>query len=429
MQRRHFLSWCSGVTAGALLGMPEWSHAQLTIEISGSGSRRIPIAVANFEGEAALPASLTEVVRADLERSGLFVLIGPGSQAVGDNANVDWSAWRNRSTDALVGASVARTSDNRFEVRTRLYDVVRQNAIAFPSLLFTADSLRKAGHKIADFIYQQLLGERGIFDTRICYVEKTGNRYALQVADSDGRNPQSALFSREPIISPTWSPDGTRIAYVAFEARKPIIYVRELASDRRPVLANFKGSNSAPAWAPDGRRLAVVLTRDGPSQLYLINPDGSGLRRLSQSSAIDTEPCFAPDGRSIYFTSDRGGAPQIYRMPVDGGEAQRVTFDGGYNVSPRISPDGRNLAYISRNNGRFQVSVMDLSSRQTQVLTDTAKDESPSFSPNGRFILYATESGGRDVLAVVSIDGKTKYRLTQTASDIREPAWGPYQPS
>jgi TolB protein len=214
--------------------------------------------------------------------------------------------------------------------------------------------------------------------------------------------------------------------HVSFEAKKPVVYVHSLVDGKRQVAANFKGSNSAPAWSPDGSRLAVSLSRDGGSQLYLVNPDGSGVRRLMSSGGIDTEPVFSPDGQSIYFTSDRGGSPQIYRMPVSGGNPQRVTFEGTYNVSPRISPDGKVLAYISRNSGKFQVTTLDLATRQTQVLTDSDKDESPSFAPNGRMLLLATVSGGRGVLSAISADGSVKQRLTISAGDVREPAWGPF---
>jgi TolB protein len=275
-------------------------------------------------------------------------------------------------------------------------------------------------------VYEKLTGEKGVFSTRIAYVMKQGNRYELQIADADGASQETALASFEPIISPVWSPDGRRLAYVSFESKKPVVYVHSLLDGKRHVAANFKGSNSAPAWSPDGKTLAVSLSREGGSQIFLINPDGSSVRRLTSSAAIDTEPRFSPDGQWIYFTSDRGGSPQIYRMPAAGGEPQRVTFEGSYNVSPRLSPDGKTLAYVARNAGKFQVALLDLANKQVQIITDSDRDESPSFAPNGRMILLATVTGARGVLSAVSADGRVKQRLSITGGDVREPAWGPF---
>ncbi len=410
--------------------------AQLSIEITGAGARRMPIAIAPFAGEGALmqggaagnAVGISAIVRADLERSGLFralevpALNPPLTEASG----VNYAEWRARLADALVLGSVAARPDGRFEVRFKLFDTVKGADLSGVAYTVGRNDMRLVAHRIADLVYEKLTGEKGVFSTRIAYVVKRGNRFELQVADADGAGEQSLLVSFEPIISPTWSPDGKKLAYVSFQQKKPIVYIQDIELGKQSVVANFKGSNSAPAWAPDGARLAVSLSRDGGSQLFLVNADGSGVRRLAQSGGIDTEPVFSPDGQTIYFTSDRGGSPQIYRMPAAGGEAQRVTFEGSYNVSPRISPDGKQLAYIARNSGKFQVAIMDLASRQTQVLTDSDKDESPSFAPNGRMILLATVNAGRGVLFAVSSDGRIKQRLPYAGGDVREPAWGPF---
>lgn len=417
ISRRIFLL-CGLLSAGL-------AQAQLSIEITGAGASRIPVAIADFAGDPTLARIVTGTVRSDLERSGLFKLIDPAGAVLDENAPVDAAAWKGRGADALAAGSIARSADGRIEARFRLYDTQKATALGGAAFVTQSAQLRMAGHRIADYIYEKLTGEPGVFSTRIAYVVKSRGQFLLQVADADGQGAATALTSTEPIISPVWSPDGSRLAYVSFEKKKPMIYVHSLATGQRRIVANFKGSNSAPAWSPDGRKLAVVLSKDGNSQLYAVNADGSGLQRLGSSPGIDTEPRYSADGSQIYFTSDRGGSPQIYRVSSAGGSAQRVTFDGSYNVTPRPSPDGRQLAFITRNNGRFQVAIQDLASKQTTILTDSARDESPSFAPNGRMILYATESGGRGVLAAVSSDGRVKQRLTVQAADVREPAWGP----
>jgi TolB protein len=405
-------------------------HAQLQIEITGATAQRTPIAIAPFAGEGALgPTAVTSIVRADLERSGQFraLELPPLNPAPTEATNVNYSEWRSRLADALVVGSVAARPDGRFEVRFRLHDVVKQASLGGIAYTMSKDQVRATGHRIADFVYEKLTGDKGVFSTRIAYVVKRANRYELQIADADGAGEETALASFEPIISPAWAPDGRRLAYVSFENKKPVVYVHSLLDGKRQVVANFRGSNSAPAWAPDGKTLAVTLSRDGGSQIFLVNPDGSGVRRITTSSAIDTEPRYSPDGKWLYFTSDRGGSPQIYRMPSGGGEPQRITFEGSYNVSPRPSPDGKSLAYITRNSGRFQVALQDLANRQVQIITDSERDESPSFAPNGRMILLATVIGGRGLLSAVSADGRFKQRLTAaTGADVREPAWGPF---
>jgi TolB protein len=412
------------------------ARAQLSIEITGAGAQRIPVAIVPFAGEGALAGTkaaagatgISQVVREDLERSGLFRAIElPALSPMPTEATpVNYPDWRARLADALLVGSVATRPDGRYEARFRLYDVVKQVPLGGIAYTLTKEQMRATAHRIADFVYEKLTGEKGVFSTRIAYVVKRGNKYELQIADADGMGEETALASFEPIISPAWSPDGRRLAYVSFENKKPVVYVHSLLDGKRQVAANFKGSNSAPAWSPDGKTLAVSLSREGGSQIFLINPDGSGLRRLTTSPAIDTEPRFSPDGKWIYFTSDRGGSPQIYRMPSTGGEAQRITFEGSYNVSPRVSPDGKTLAYIARNEGKFQVALLDLANRQVQIITDSDRDESPSFAPNGRMILLATVINGRGVLSAVSSDGRVKQRLTMTSGDVREPAWGPF---
>ena len=408
-----------------------WSasaSAALTVEIIGSGANQIPIAIVPFRAEEGLAQKITPVVAADLARSGLFRMIDPGGvvPVPVEPGEVNYPVWRARGAEALVIGSVVPQAGGRYEIRFRLMDAAKQTQLVGIAYTVAESQLRLTAHKIADAIYEKLTGDVGVFATRITYVVKRGTRYELHVADADGFNPQTVVASNEPIISPSWSPDGSRLAYVSFEGRKPVVYVQSLVTGGRQAVANFWGSNSAPAWSPDGRRLAVVLTKDGGSQIYLINADGGGTpQRLTHSSAIDTEPNFSPDGQLLLFTSDRGGSPQIYGMSATGSDVRRLTFDGTYNVSPRFSPDGKSFTFIQRNGGRFNVAVQDLATRQVQVLTDGAVDESPSFAPNGRLILYASGAKGRGILAAVSSDGRVKQRLMESSGDVREPAWGP----
>ena len=403
-------------------------HAALNIEIFGGGAKQIPIAIVPFAAEEKLKEPLTPVISADLHRSGLFRLVDTAGLRPHEPMEVVYPDWINRGAGALVIGSTTMLPQGQVALRVRLLDVARQAELGSYIATVSADQLRAAAHRIADMIYEKLTGDVGVFSTRIAYVVKQGKKYSLQVADADGFNAQPVIEYTEPIISPAWSPDGSQLAYVSFENKKPVIYVQTLATRGRKAIANFRGSNSAPAWSPDGRKLAVVLSLKGGSQIFLINADGSGLQRLSQSNAIDTEPNFSPDGRYIIFTSDRGGSPQIYRMRVTGGPssvAERLTFEGSYNVSPRYSPDGRSFAFIHRSGDRFNVAIQDFATGQVQLLTDSRFDESPTFAPNGKMILYATEIKGRGILSAVSSDGRTRQQLSTQAGDIREPAWGP----
>ncbi|MEW5968115.1 MAG: Tol-Pal system beta propeller repeat protein TolB [Pseudomonadota bacterium] len=403
------------------------ARAAMEIQVVGGAASQIAIAIVPFQAAPGQPTpALTEIVTNDLDRSGQFRRIDTaGAPQATLPAQIDYASWRSRGAEAVVIGQVLPAAGGRFEVRFYLLDAVRRTQLAALSYVIGPGQWRATAHQIADIIHEKLTGIPGAFSSRIAYVQKQGNRYELRVADADGYNPRIVVRSVEPVISPRFSPDGKRLAYVSFEDKKPIVYVQSLADGSRRKVAAFKGSNSAPAWAPDGQRLAVVLTRDEASQIYLIDADGGNPVRLTRGGNLDTEPVFSPDGQSIYFTSDRGGSAQIYRMPASGGEARRVSFSGGYNVSSAISPNGRHLAYISRDEGRFRVTLLEIETGQVRVLTDTARDESPSFAPNGQAVLYATVAGSRGVLGTVTLDGRTRARLSEPGVDAREPAWGP----
>ena len=404
--------------------------AQFRVEVSGTGLTQLPIAVAAFKGNEGMTQKIANIVQSDLERSGQFRAVDPAGAVLDENSRPDLPGWRKQGADALLTGSVTRVGDDRYEVRFRLWDSVRAQDLGGQSHAAPASELRRVAHRIADAVYEKLTGEKGVFATRIAYVTKTASIYNLWVADSDGEGAQSALRSLEPIISPSWAPNGNQLAYVSFESRKPVVYVHDVDTGKRRLVANFKGSNSAPAWSPDGKTLALTLSRDGGSQLFLLDLGTSSAepRRLAASTAIDTEPVFTADGRFIYFVSDRGGSPQIYKIAATGGSAERITFTGNYNISPTLSPDGRWLAYISRVAGAFKLQIQDLSSGQVIALTETMADENPSFAPNSRMLIYATQQQGREALMTTTIDGKVKARLAGQSGDLREPDWGPLVP-
>ncbi len=410
------------------------SHAVLTIEITQGADVGIPIAVVPFgwQGQSQPPDSVSDIVANDLARSGRFSVIPKENHLSSPHTNeeVVFKDWRISKAEALVIGTARKVENERYEVTFRLYDVFRQQQLAGYRYTVEAEMLRTVAHQMADIIYEKLTGERGAFNTRIAYVTREdspeGLVYRLQVADSDGHNPKTVLKSNHAILSPAWSPDGTRLAYVSFEAGRSKIYIQGVADEQRKLIADFPGINGAPAWAPDGRRLALTLSKDGNPEIYVLDLDTQRLQRLTRNGVIDTEPAWSPDGREIVFTSDRAGKPQVYRMRADGGKVERLTFEGEANLRPSYSADGETVTLVTQVGGKYHIGVLNLKARTLQVLSDTPLDESPSFAPNGRMILYATSEGGRGVLASVSADGRVRqvYRLEE--GDVREPAWSPY---
>jgi len=423
---KHHRAWYFVASLLLCLCVPS-ARAQLTIEVIGGGADQIPITVLPLADEEKFQQRISQIVSADLARSGRFKIqeIGSVRPLPSEPPEVNYRYWKNRGTQTLVIGKVIQREDGKAEVRFRMLDTSKEAQTVGYAYTIVVPQMRAIAHKIADTIYEKLTGEPGVFSTRIAYVARFPQRFELHVADADGFNSQFILAHREPIISPAWSPDGTRIAYVSFEQGRSMVFVHNLVDGTRRVLSAYDGINSAPAWSPDGKKLALALSKDGVSQIYVMDADGSGLVRLTNSTAIDTEASFSPDGKYILFTSDRGGSPQIYRMSASGTNVERMTFEGSYNVTPRYSPDGKSFAYIQRNQGRYTLALMDLGTRQSVMLSDSSLDGSPAFAPNGRLILYASIVGGRGILAAVSSDGRIKQKISASALDVREPAWGP----
>ena len=413
-----------------LLGLLMLAHsaganAALNIEIIGAGEHQIPVSLVPLGGDEKLGQAINDVVSGDLLRTGLFRLVDTTGKSPHDTAEVNYSDWQLRGAEALSVGSVNVQPNGRIEARFRLLDVVKQTQLAGEAVSANDGQLRAIGHRIADIIYEKLTGDKGVFSTRIVYVNRQAKSYRLIVADSDGYNEQVVLQHKEPIMSPAWSPDGAHLAYVSFETGHAAVFVQSLLTNQRRAVADFPGSNSAPAWSPDGRQLAVVMTHDGSSQLYLLHPDGSGVHRITFSGSIDTEPNFSPDGQTLLFTSDRGGNPQVYSMPVAGGAAQRLTFADGSCFSPRYSPDGKSFVFAHLTGGRFYIATQDLQNGQVVTLTEGGWEKKPSFAPNGKIILFASEARGRGILATVSSDGRVQQHMFTQTGDAREPVWGP----
>lgn len=405
---------------------------QLEIDIVGGNAAALPIAVVPFAGDAG-GTDVDDIIRNDLARSGQFRTVDEAGlpERPTDGAQVSYPTWRTLRQDyLLIGRNVP--AGDGYRVEYELFDVARQQRLLGMAMTAPRGAMRDVAHQIADAVYQKILGVPGAFWTRIAYVTASGlgrnTRYALMVADSDGWNPRTVVNSNEPLLSPSWSPDGRQLAYVSFESGNSQVFVQDIASGSRRVVASFRGINGAPAFSPDGSRLALTLSKGGNPDIYVMNADGSGLRQLTNHFAIDTEPTWGPDG-SLYFTSDRGGRPQIYQVSASGGNATRVSFDGGYNASPSLSFDGKKIAVAQGAGNSYRIALMDrsLGSPRWSLLSPGSQDESPSFAPNASMILYAAREGRRGVLYAVSVDGRVRQRLVSADADVREPAWSPYR--
>lgn len=426
------------LTALTLLLLAQLAQAELMVEVTQGVEAPTPVAVVPFGNEtgSALAEDLARVVDQDLERSGFFATMARENMLSFPTKREDlyFRDWRVSNMDYVVIGRIESSPAGQLSVGFELYDVLREQRLLAEQVSATASSLRDAAHYIADRVFEQLTGLKGAFATKIVYVtaERLGDgkqRYRLQLADWDGARAQTILESSQPIMSPAWSMDGSKLAYVSFETGRPAIYVQYLASGKRERIQSFPGLNGAPAWSPDGNRLALVLSRDGNPEIYLLDLTTRQLQRLTQHYAIDTEPAWAPDGRSLIFTSDRGGQPQIYRLGLEDRTLERLTFDGNYNARGRLTQDGRFLAMVHRSRGGgndFDIAVQDLKTGRLDIITRSGMAESPSIAPNGSVVIYATQEGTRGVLAASSLDGRVQFRMPVERGDVREPAWSPY---
>ena len=416
---------------GAVM-LSQLSAADLVIEVTDWVKDPTKIAIVPFSHEGvAIDQDMAAVVAADLTRSGQFDALPRdamySSPSVADD--VHYRDWRALGVDyLLIGRSSA--TNKSIQLEYELFDVHRQKSLIKSRVANGKTAARAIAHKVSDSVYQKLTGIAGAFSTRMLYVSvktqaKQKQVYQLILADADGARAREILKSSEPILSPSWSPDGKQIAYVSFESSRPAIYRQVLATGQREKMTNFRGLNSAPSWSPDGKRLAMVLSKDGNPELYVMEVATRKLQRITHHSAIDTEPCWMPDGKSLIFTSDRGGRPQIYRVNLSDGATKRITYTGAYNAKASLMADGKSMVMVHRDESGYHIAWQELATGRLIILTSSSLDESPSLSPNGSMLLYATKYQGRGVLAAVSLDGGVKFRLPSPSSDVREPAWSP----
>lgn len=431
----------AAVLALLCLLAPLFAFAQsrgLEIDIVGGNAAALPIAVVPmpYQGTAAAPQTdIAEVVAADLARSGQFRTLtgtGLGTQRPTRGSEIDFGFFQQARQSYIVVGRVLDAADGSYRVEYELYDIARNRMLAF-ALTARANAMRDVAHQIADAIYEKITGVRGAFWTRIAYVVQTGlgrnAQYALFVADADGYNPQTVVRSDKPLMSPAWSPDGRKLAYVSFERGNSSIVLQDIATGARETVASFKGINGAPSFSPDGRRLAMALSKSGNPEIYVMDLGSRALTQLTNQFGIDTEPTWSADGSRIYFTSDRGGRPQIYQVSSSGGPATRVSFQGTYNARATVSFDGKKIAMAQGSGNNYRIALMDssLGSARWSMLSPGSLDESPSFAPNAGMVLYAAREGGRGVLYAVSADARVRQRLVVAGGDVREPAWGPYR--
>jgi TolB protein len=421
----------------ALFACTTIGFAQLRVEITRGVDRPLPIAIVPFgwQGPGPAPYDLAGVVTSDLGNSGRFAPIPVGNMLTRptEPSQVNFNDWRILNVDAVVIGRLEPAGADQFVAVFQLFDIVRaEQMLGFRLTLSRAD-LRATGHRIADMVFEELTGIPGIFSTRIAYINETRDAastptYRLIVADSDGENAQVVTESSQPVMSPAWSPDGRRLAYVSFEDNRARIFVQTLRTGNREIVSQRAGINGAPAFSPDGRKLALTLSRDGDLDIFTLDLTSQVLVQITRHSAIDTEPVWSADGQSIFFTSDRAGRPQVYRVRADAGQtAERVTYEGTYNARPRLSPDGNTMAVVYLDRGNYRIaSVNPNTGFLNQVLTAGQLDESPSFAPNGDTIIYATRDGRQGVLATVSADGRIQREIAAVAGDVREPVWSPY---
>lgn len=410
----------------------------LYIEICGGENLGIPIAVVPSSSNNFLKLNPNEdifsVVKNDLRNSGQFKVIKNIFNSSIDDDNVDNSLWKTRGAEFLIIGKILKAPRNKFDIMLKVINVYKDDNIPLLHLKFSNQNrknFRALAHHISDKVFETLIGIRGVFSTKIAYItvneEKHKTIHTLTVADSDGFNDKALIKTNYPMMSPSWSKDGKKIAFVSFQGKHSSIKMVDLTNGNITQLARYKGINGAPAWSYDNKYLALVLSKDGSPNIYVLNLHTQELTRLTKGNFIDTEPHWMPDNKHIVFTSNRNGRPHIYKINVETLKVKRLTFEGRYNARPSVTPDGKNLIMMHQtNNGRFNIAVQSLQTGELKILTGAKQDESPTLAPNGMMVLYGSKYANNYILGAVSIDGNFHMRLPLHNENVKDPSWSPY---
>ncbi len=421
----------------ALLLFTSLARAELTIEITQGNDEAVPVAVVPFawNGSGVLSEDIAGIIANDLRLSGQFAPV-PSSQFLGfpsKASEVFYGDWRRLGASYLLIGQVKEEAEGRYRVSYEMFDVLGQKSVIKGQVSGNRNQLRSIAHNISDSVYKKVTGVRGVFSTRLVYVvakrhDVNNTDYKLVYADMDGHRATTILQSKEPILAPSWSPDGRKLAYVSFETGRPAIYIHDLASGQRERISSFKGLNSAPKWSPDGTKLAMVLSKTGNPDIFVLDVDSRSLTQVTRHFAMDNEPAWMPDGKSLVFTSNRGGSAQLYQVELASGKTKRISFEGRFNARARVFPDGRKLAFIHKGKGQeaYNVAIQELDTGRTRTLTSSPFEDAPDVSPNGRMLIYSAQGGDQGVLGIISVDGRVSFRLPSTEGDVREPAWSPF---
>jgi TolB protein len=436
LTRRHLL--LAGVGAGAMLAATGPAAAVLRLDVTQGNVQPMPIALPEFvpgaPAEANLTRDITNIIAANLQRSGLFAPINPAAY-IERISNTDavprFPDWRAINAQALVVGRITRQPDGRLKSEFRLWDVFAGSQLTGQQYFTSPDNWRRVAHIISDAIYERLTGEKGYFDSRVVFVDETGPKdrrvKRLALMDQDGAGVRYLTRGDNLVLTPRFNPSTQEITYMSYEQGRPRVYLLNIETGQREIVGDFPGMTFAPRFSPDGQRVIMSLQQGGNANLFVMDLRSKATTRLTETPAIDTSPSYSPDGSRIVFESDRGGSQQIYVMAAGGGQAQRISFgQGGRYSTPVWSPRGDYIAFTRQAGGKFAIGVIKPDGSGERVLTEGFHNEGPTFAPNGRVIMFFRDDAGGagPHLYTVDITGRNELKVP-TPSFASDPAWSP----